>query len=858
MKLDNFFSKKNSSYGLFLLDAKYNKENNKTLLVFYDPHKEELVHWIETSDHKPYLITSLNVEEINKIKEVVNSKGFCGIDTVEKINPFTNKVEKYSKVFGETPLEIGGTSGSGRTSFRENIHPSYEANIRYHLNFLADAGLTPATFYKISEKGLEPQSEELGGETRKEIEGYFKKGSDDEYNMLNSYLPQLFQDIPDIRRAAYDIEIDSDENQLPNAIKAEFPIISIALVSNRKEKKIWVLNRELTNQNYKKEGVDIIKCESEEELLLGFFDEICKYSMIVSFNGDNFDNPYLHNRAKKIGIANPPIKIERNETSIGSSIHLDLYPFFKQASIKTYAFGGAYDRNSLEDIANGLIGIGKIEHSKTWINKMELKDLVDYNIRDVEITLKLTTYKNNLVINLIFTLMRVCKLPFTDFTRQSVSSWLKFWLIWEHRKKGILIPSRNDILALSGEGHSQALIEGKKFQGAIVIDPEPGVWWGVQVWDFASLYPSIIKTRNLSYETMNCPHESCKENKVPGLNHTVCNKKTGIMALMLGFVRDLRVQYFKPKKREKDEFAITEQALKVLINAGYGVIGSDKFDFFCLPAAESTTAFAREAITKIKKFVEEELQVKVLYGDTDSLFIMKLGKEKEEEMKKWSIENLGIEIGLDYDFRYILFSNLKKNYLGVTNQGKAIVKGMMGKKKNTPRLLRECFSHLLQILGKIESSEELKTNKKIITKLIKDLIGKIKSGDLEIEDVVIRTTLSHKLKNYKMWTQPIQAIAQLIEKDIPGARKIDVGDQIEYVQLKNKINVVIKEGSPLAFPPEIRQATVKPVQLVDTKKEVLGNKLEDLAESVFAQIIQPLGINWKKDIQGQKSISDFF
>ena len=59
---------------------------------------------------------------------------------------------------------------------------------------------------------------------------------------------------------------------------------------------------------------------------------------------------------------------------------------------------------------------------------------------------------------------------------------------------------------------SQAITKGKQFEGAIVIDPTPGLHFNVKVMDFASLYPSIISTRNLSYETMMCGHSDCKSN----------------------------------------------------------------------------------------------------------------------------------------------------------------------------------------------------------------------------------------------------------------------------------------------------------------------------------------------------------
>jgi len=76
-------------------------------------------------------------------------------------------------------------------------------------------------------------------------------------------------------------------------------------------------------------------------------------------------------------------------------------------------------------------------------------------------------------------------------------------------------------LLQKGTLSTTAIIKGKKYQGAKVIDPIPGIHFGVVVVDFASLYPSIIKVWNISYETIDCIHEECKSNKLPGISHWV-------------------------------------------------------------------------------------------------------------------------------------------------------------------------------------------------------------------------------------------------------------------------------------------------------------------------------------------------
>jgi DNA polymerase, archaea type len=838
---------------VFLLDSVYDGEAAKVQLIFYDPKTKSLYRWFDTTGHLPYLVTHLSEEEIKSIPKVANSADLVKIESVQKKDLLLNKTVNVRKVYGKNPLNIGGTNDS----FKNFINPSFEDDIRYHYNYICDYGISPASFYSVKSGKLISQKPKLSEDIVNQLNKEFEGEKQEELNMLDEYMPILFQDIPDILRAAYDIEVGSDENKMPNKNNPLDPIISIALADIHKKKIFWVLNRPEVDQKYKENEIDIRRFDSERDMLVDFFETINQYPIVISFNGDNFDNPYLFNRAKKLKIEDIPIQLKQRLTTFSYSIHFDLYIFFRQAAIRLYAFGGAYESTSLDEVSTGLLGIGKYEHPEIWINKMDLKTLLKYNMRDTEITLDLTTFNKNLVMNLIITLMRITKVPFIDFSRMTVSTWLKIWLIWEHRKRNFLIPSKEDIQTKAGIGYSEAIIEGKKFQGAIVIDPKPGIWWNVQVLDFASLYPSIIKTKNLSYETINCIHEDCK-NTVPEVNHKVCSKEVGIMSLIIGFIRDIRVKYFKPRKRENPHFEVMEQALKVLINAGYGVIGSTNFDFYCLPVAESTTAYARHAITQTKEFVEKTLNVQVLYGDTDSVFIYQPTDDDIDRLKSWSITNLGIEIGKDYDFRFAIFSSLKKNYLGITSNGYPIVKGLMGKKKNTPNIIRGYFKNMLDILGEVQTNEELKEAIGKIKLNLKELVNKIENNDLKIEDVIIRTTLTNRLKEYTTWTQPVQAIAQLLEKQISGAEQLDIGDQIEYVPIDRQIPVTIVSNRLAFAENETKMANVKPVQLIDQSKDTFGKNLLSMTESAFKQIIQPMGINWDKDIMGQQNIDEFF
>ena len=166
---------------------------------------------------------------------------------------------------------------------------------------------------------------------------------------------------------------------------------------------------------------------------------------------------------------------------------------------------------------------------------------------DTKITLALTTYNECVVMKLLFLMMRLSKTGLDDFILHQISYWLKNLFYYEHRIRGYLIPQESQIRKITKACTES--VGDKQFQGAYVVDTKAGIWFSVKVLDFSSLYPSIIKTRNLSYETVDCcDHEECKKNIVPETTHWVCTKHKGIVSIVLGMIRDVRVLYFKEKE----------------------------------------------------------------------------------------------------------------------------------------------------------------------------------------------------------------------------------------------------------------------------------------------------------------------
>jgi DNA polymerase elongation subunit (family B) len=482
--------------------------------------------------------------------------------------------------------------------------------------------------------------------------------------------------------------------------------------------------------------------DDEASMLARCFEILEQYPIVVTFNGDDFDLPYLRNRAEKLGIPKNkiPITLGREGASLRRGIHLDLYRFFNNKSVQVYAFDNRYREFTLDGIAKALLGVGKISLEKP-LGELKLQELADYSYRDSRLLRDMVEANDRLILRLMAVISRISKMPLEDVCRHGVSGWIKNLLYWELRGLNWLIPRKEDLVAAKGETKTKAVIEGKKYRGGMVVEPVPGVHFDVTVLDFASLYPSILKEYNLSFETINCPHPECRVNKIPETDHWVCGKRQGLQSRLIGVIRDIRVKWYKPmasdkkiEERLRSWYEVVQRALKVFLNASYGVLGFEEFPLYCPPLAESTTAIGRHVFkTAVEK--ANSLQVQVIYGDTDSIFLRAKDVAQVRELIKWAKEVFRLELELDKFYRYVVFSRRKKNYLGVTDKGVVDVKGLTAKKRNIPVFIKEAFEDVLRQLAEVKTAEDLEKVKRNIRETIASWYSKLKNRTFEIDQL---------------------------------------------------------------------------------------------------------------------------
>ncbi len=831
-----------------LVSATYDNQSQSAVLKFYNPETQKVVLWKDQTGHKPYCYSKLKPDELGFLS---SRKDIIKIEAVKRKNFLKDAEETVSKIIVTDPLAIGGTQTD--KSIR-NIIETWESDIKYYENYLYDQGLIVGKFYRIENGKIIPHDFELSEDVNLAMKSLLldantTKGLVD-VKEFQEYITQwahlLNQPIPKIRRLSFDIEVESEIGRIPDPKIAEKRITAVGFAGSDGFKQVFVLRKTGSNDGTSELPPDVkvtLYAENDEKKMIeDAFKIISDYPFVITYNGDDFDMPYLYNRAERLGLKNSdnPLYMMRDSATLKHGVHIDLYRTMSNRSFQIYAFSHKYTDFSLNSVTKALLGESKIDYGVD-LDRLTNYQLANYCYNDARITLKLTSFNSDLLMNLLVVISRIARMPVDDIARMGVSQWIRSLLYYEHRQRNAMIPRREELDSKSQGVMNDAVIKDKKYRGGLVVEPTEGIHFNVIVMDFASLYPSIIKVRNLSYETVRCTHDECKNNTIPDTNHWVCTKYNGLTSMLIGSLRDLRVNYYKSlakrakTQEQKEQYTVVSQALKVILNASYGVMGAEIFPLYFLPAAEATTAVGRHIIMEtIKKCKANKIDV--LYGDTDSLFVKNPTTEQIQRVIEDTRMEQGVDLEIDKEYRYVVLSNRKKNYLGVTKDGKVDVKGLTGKKSHTPPFIKNLFYELLDILSKVETANDFEAAKKKISDKISECATKVKEKKIPIPELAFNVMISKAPDEYdKTVPQHIRA-AKLLEQH----REIKRGDIISYVKIINKPGV-------------------KPVEMA-RQDEIDSAKYMEFMESTLDQITSSMDLDFDKIVgrPKQTGLDQFF
>jgi DNA polymerase I len=873
-----------------LLSAIYSGEEQKVYLKFYSPKDESIYIWRDRTNHKPYCYTKLQYAA--RAQEVAKVERKYTIENVKRRDLISDKLIDILKISAPDPLSIGGTENS----IREKVK-AWEADIKYHENYLYDTGLIPGTFYLRIGNEIKTHEMDISDKVREELEDLLwnklkvssEKAEDIRYQkQITRWANLLNQPIPEIKRVSVDIEVESEEGRMPTPRDHDRRITAVGFVASDGYRKVLLLNQ---NKQHESSQALIPEAEiyyTEKDLLEEAFKIIASYPIVITYNGDDFDLPYLYarsqdpridpDRSQIIPKDKVPIIIKRETfikrgiqaepVQLKYGIHIDLFRTFQNRSVQIYAFSNKYSEHTLNAISEALLDDTKLEFDGD-ISELPIETLAMYCLKDADLTYRLTSFNDSLLMKLIVVIARIGRLSIDDIARFGVNQWIRGMLYYEHRLNGFLIP-RRDELQEKGTASTTAIIKEKKYRGGLVVEPKLGIHFGVVVVDFASLYPSIIKVHNLSYETVNCVHQSCKEDpkqKVPGTTHWICKVNRGLTSLLIGSLRDLRVNYYKHLSKnksitpeERQLYNVVSQAIKVILNASYGVMGAEIFPLYCLPVADATAAIGRVTTTSTIERCKE-IGIEVIYGDTDSLFLKNPSSNKVEEISLWARTRLGVDLEIDKQYRYVVFSELKKNYLGVLTDGTVDVKGLTGKKSHTPPFIRNAFYEILSILSKVDSEKDFESAKEKIKNIIQENAKGLELKKIPLNDLSFNVMVNKSPEKYGKKMSNNQTTKNIAlhgkEKEVETFKGLP--QHIKAAKLLTDNGRLIKAGDIISYVKTKTGDGVKPVELA-VAEDIDIEKYLATMEATFDQLLSSLNFNFKTLLgkPRQRSLDELF
>ncbi len=528
--------------------------------------------------------------------------------------------------------------------------------------------------------------------------------------------------------------------------------------------------------------------ESEKDVLIAFLNAFHDVDpdLLIGWHVIGFDLKFLEKKFNQYNIqfnlGRGRTKLRLNEgrnggffASMDGRVVIDGPPALRAAF---YSF----ENFKLATVSSELLGTTKdIEASgNEKVEEIERRfkedkdSLATYNMLDC--TLVTDIYDKTGLIDLIITRCMICGL-LPDRIGVSTAAFDHFLLPLVHRKGFV----SSNVLDIEREGHAA---------GGYVLEPEVGFHDNVIVLDFKSLYPSIIKTF-----------------KIDPLSRLLASKNTITTPVGISFSKsehllpdfiDLLFVKRSIAKNKNDEHL--SQAIKILMNSFYGVMGSPGSRFYHADLPTAITGTGQWILQTAISFLQTK-EYEVLYGDTDSVFVQlkehevnryqeraaDLVKEVNEFLSKKLLKEFSVESELELEFE----KYYKKFFLPAARGGKG------GAKKRYAGLLVKDFGTELQFAGmefvrsdwtNMAKSFQYELFERIFNEddyagFIRDYVERVKQGEFD-RDLIYRKRLTKDVSEYIKNIPPhVRAAKLLLDSEIgKQAVKKSFGGRLKEIE----------------------------------------------------------------------------
>ena len=699
--------------------------------------------------------------ELNRQLAMLNKEeGGQFVDHIEiqrkaTVMHYQESLSDFVKIFVQQPKMVNQMRQMfERGQLGEKFVPlTYESNMPFALRFMIDNDILGMQWIQIPAGKYK-----LRNEQSKKSTCQFEIDVQDFTNIESVPLDHDSKIAP-LRILSFDIECSAEKGKFPTP--DQDPVIQIAnIVKIHGEKEPFVRNVFTLKSCAQIVGTKVFSFEKEKDLLIAWrnFVKEVDPDFITGYNTQNFDIPYIINRAEHLKfdsnyacfgrLKNTISKVrdqtlqikalgtrESKDVNIEGRVQIDMMQvIIREHKLRSYSLNSVafhFLKEQKEDVPHQIIS--ELQNQ----NEFTRRRLAIYCIKDAHLPLRLLE-KLMCVFNLV-EMARVTGVPINYLFSRGQQIKVASQLYRKAKEMDLVIPVRR-IENLEG-----------KFEGAIVIEPERGYYTHpIATLDFASLYPSIMMAHNLCYTSL-LPGMEYKKFKPEEYERTPngdyfirSSKKKGILPIILEELIGARKKAKQELKEAKDPFVKAvldgrQLALKISANSVYGFTGAQVGQLPCLAISSSVTAFGREMIELTKAKVLERYNKKngyehdsqVIYGDTDSVMVkfgtedraeaMRLGKDAADYVSTFFEKPIKLEFEKIYH-PYLLMN--KKRYAGMywTNPikpDKMDAKGIETVRRDNCGLVQNIVQGALdRLLLKFDKNEAIEFCKGMISDLL--------------------------------------------------------------------------------------------------------------------------------------------
>uniref|UniRef100_A0A8C1XUW2 DNA polymerase n=1 Tax=Cyprinus carpio TaxID=7962 RepID=A0A8C1XUW2_CYPCA len=680
-----------------------------------------------------------------------------------------------------------------------------------------------------------------------------------------------WQRIAPLRVLSFDIECAGRKGVFP---EPEIdPVIQIASMVQRQGEKEPFIRTVFTLQSCASIVGSQILCFTQEKQLLQSWAEFVRTvdpDIITGYNIQNFDLPYLLNRAATLKVSLFPYlgrvwgcksvlkdssfqskqmgRRENKTVNMEGRVQFDLLQvLLRDYKLRSYTLNAVsfhFLQEQKEDVQHSIIT--DLQNG----NEQTRRRLAVYCLKDAYLPLRLLQ-KLMCVINYM-EMARVTGVPLTYLLSRGQQIKVVSQLLRQAMKQDLVMP------VVRTEA-------GEDYTGATVIEPEKGYYSvPIATLDFSSLYPSIMMAHNLCYTTLLQKSQVDKLGLAPedfiktptGDLFVKSSVRKGLLPEILENLLSARKRAKAELKKETDPFKKQvldgrQLALKISANSVYGFTGAQVGKLPCLEISQSVTGFGRQMIEQTKQLVESRYTIsngyqadaKVVYGDTDSVMVklgvatvqeaMNLGKEAAEWVSSHFVPPIKLEFEKVY-YPYLLIN--KKRYAGLyfssnaEHHDKMDCKGIETVRRDNCPLVANLINTCLQnILIDRDPDGAVAHAKEVISDLL--------CNRIDISQLVITKELTRTAQEYAGKQAHVELAERMRKRDAGSAPNL--GDRVPYVIIKAAKGVaaymksedpiyVLENNIPIDTQYYLEQQLSKP--LLRIFEPILG---ESKAESVL-------------------------